>query len=109
MSKRPQFKSSGLGAHPLDPPVEHAETPKKQAKTEYPHKMSFYVETDVADEARGAFKAQFSQPDSDTSMSEFLAGAVREKVQRLRKELNNGEAFPGIEAGRAGRGRQMGA
>lgn len=106
MSKRPQPKSSGLGAHPLDAPDE---APQKPAKTEYPHKMSFYVDADVADEVRGAFKAQFSQAEGATSMSSFIAGAVQEKVQRLRDELNDGEPFPGVEAGRAGRGRQMGA
>lgn len=109
MSKRPQPKPSGLGAHPLDvaEPVEAA--PQKPPKKEYPHKLSFYIDAEDADEVRGAFKAQFSRADGDTSISTFIAGAVQEKVQRLRDELNDGKPFPGIEAGGAGRGRQMGA
>lgn len=110
MSKRPQPKTSGLGKNRVLEPADPVEpTPQKPAKKEYPHKMSFYIDAPVADEVRGAFKAQFSQAEGDTSMSAFIAGAVQEKVQRLRDELNDGQPFSSVEAGDAGRGRPLGS
>lgn len=106
MSKRPQFKSSGLGAHPLDEPGEQTAEPQKEPATvEYPHKLSFYLDEARSEEVRGAFHAQFAEPNGDRSMSDFMARAVVEKVQRLRDEINDGKEFPRVEARKRGRGR----
>lgn len=56
-------------------------------------KLSGYLLEEVAEEARDAVVA-LSGPPVRLSMSRLVESALRRELERLRKEYNEGEAFP---------------
>ena len=130
MSRPTPRKSSLTGSSPLAPVVEtptvdevpaavEAKAPQKRAdraaakpaaseKRKYPPKVSFYQSPEVTDRVRGAMLHTMAH-EGHLSLSEFINGAVLEKVERLEAKYNNGKPFPPLGAHEVPRGRPTGS
>jgi len=85
--------------------------PRAQSTKRIPEgKVQFtvYVPTDTRAEARGAAKVLMAAVEGPNSLSELVAEAIEEKLERLRNEFNGGQPFAAVE-GNLPTGRTPGA
>lgn len=80
------------------PVSETAKEPKK--------KQSFYQTTSEADQTRGAFRTT-AHSEGYESLSDFIAKAVAEKVERLQNQYNGGRPFESFGANQIPKGRPL--
>jgi hypothetical protein len=78
-----------------------AEAPVDKPK---PTKVSFYQDRDEQKQMRAAWSYTLGQ-EKHGSLSAFIATAVREKVERLQDQYNNGKPWDGVDAGEIPAGR----
>lgn len=55
--------------------------------------LTAYIPVDVRAEARGAAKVLMGAVEGPNNLSELVAEAIEEKLERLRKEFNGGRPF----------------
>ncbi len=55
--------------------------------------LTAYIPADVRAEARGAAKVLMGAVEGPNNLSELVAEAIEEKIERLREEFNGGRPF----------------
>lgn len=73
--------------------------PKRNVK-----KVTFYQDVDDEVAMRAAYVSTIATDDGVSTISEFIASAITEKVDRLAKKHNNGEPFPTKNAAKVPKG-----
>ncbi len=87
------------GAGATDPATARALTPRPQRARstkripEGKVQLTAYIPADVRAEARGAAKVLMGAVEGPNNLSELVAEAIEEKLERLRKEFNGGRPF----------------
>ena len=59
--------------------------------------LTAYIPVDVRTEARGAAKVLMGAVEGPNNLSELVAEAIEEKLERLRKEFNGGRPFEPVQ------------
>jgi len=95
--------TTGAGAGSTDPATAAATaralTPRPQRARstkripEGKVQLTAYIPADVRAEARGAAKVLMGAVEGPNNLSELVAEAIEEKLERLRKEFNGGRPF----------------
>jgi len=113
-------KRSTIGENPLDLVVpvggnvgRPADRPAAKAKAAQPTpsrkvRATFHIPEDLLEEARNAAVA-LSGPPHRLTLATLAEVALRNEIERLRKEHNDGQAFPEREEGSLRGGRPIGS
>ncbi len=95
----PEDTAPDTGAGATDPAAARVLTPRPQRARstkripEGKVQLTAYIPVDVRAEARGAAKVLMGAVEGPNNLSELVAEAIEEKLERLRKEFNGGRPF----------------
>lgn len=82
------------------------DAPAEPPRRKHRHKVSFYQAEADTERARGVLLNTMAH-ESYRSMTDFIASAVMEKVERMEAKYNDGKPFPNVKAGDIPQGRPL--